>query len=228
MALYAIGDLHLSFTSNKPMDIFGENWIAHSEKIKNNWELMITENDVVLIPGDISWASTLDEAMIDLKWLDDLPGQKWLLRGNHDYWWSSVTKMNKLFDSIHFLQNSYFKYKDYGICGTRGWDCPNEHEYTEHDYKIYNREQIRLKLSLDSAVKDKVKKLIVMTHYPPVYEAFETSDVTQILEEYNVEMALYGHVHTAFTGIVEGEYNNVNYRCVSSDYIDFKPVRILD
>lgn len=228
MALYGIGDLHLSFSSNKPMDIFGEKWESHSEKIKENWENVVNDSDTVLIPGDISWAITLQEAMEDLKWLDSLPGKKVLLRGNHDYWWTSVSKMRNLFQEMIFLQNNYFQYESYAICGTRGWDIPSMSEEDSHDMKIYNREVNRLKLSIDSALKDNFTKLIVMMHYPPVYEQFIQTKFTELIESYKVEYVLYGHIHTAFEGILEGVYNGIDYKCISSDYIDFKPVKILD
>lgn len=227
MALYAIGDLHLSFSTDKPMDVFGENWNSHADKIKEYWTTTVKDEDVVLIPGDISWATTFDDALVDLKWIEDLPGKKVLLKGNHDYWWSSVSKMNLLFESLIFLQNTFFVYEGIAICGARGWDCPHE-QFTEHDEKIYKREQIRLKLSLDAAVKQGIEQVLVMMHYPPVYETFEDSAFTEIFESYGVEQVIYGHVHTSFEGLVEGVFNGVDYRCVSSDYLGFKPYRLMD
>jgi len=229
MALYTIGDLHLSFSSNKPMDIFGENWINHANKIKNNWEKKITEGDTVLIPGDISWAMRLDEAMVDLDWINSLPGRKILIRGNHDYWWSSITKLNNMFDKISFLQNNYYIYNDYAICGTRGWTCPNSVNFDDHDEKIYLREIHRLRLSLDAALKDGFRNIIVMTHYPPTNDKLEPSGFTGTYEEYGVNMVVYGHLHNSdsYRMGLQGTIKGTEYRLVSSDYLNFDPLKIL-
>lgn len=230
MALYGIADLHLSFEADKPMDIFGENWADHEEKIKENWLKKIEDKDTVLIPGDISWAMKLQEAMTDLRWINSLPGRKILLRGNHDYWWSSISKMNNLFDNMFFLQNNYYMYKDYALCGTRGWTCPNDVKFDDHDKKIYDREIHRLRLSLESAKKDGFKKYIVMTHYPPTNEKFEKSGFVDIYEEYKVERVIYGHLHgkDSFKMGLNGIYNNVDYILLSCDFVDFNPVKIMD
>jgi len=230
MALFAIGDLHLSFMTDKPMDVFGEKWINHAEKIKNNWRYKISNEDVVLIPGDISWAMKLNEAYYDLEWISNLPGKKFLIRGNHDYWWASLSKMNTLFDNIFFLQNNYYLYEDYAICGTRGWICPNENKFDDHDRKIYKRELHRLKLSLDAAVNDGYNKFIVMTHYPPTNEKLEKSGFVEIYEEYKVEKVIYGHLHDidSFNAGLKGIRNGVEYILTSSDYLNFDPIKILD
>ncbi len=224
MALYAIGDLHLSFSTNKPMDVFGENWLDYEKKIEMNWRELVRDEDTVLIPGDISWAIKLSDALPDLEWIDKLPGKKILLRGNHDYWWTSLSKMNVLYESISFLQNNSYSYEDYAICGTRGWNCPSEYSFTSDDEKIYNRELIRLKLSLDDAKKRGFKKFIVMMHYPPTNDKHDLSGFTEIFEEYNVEKVVYGHLHTkaSFGASIRGELNGVDYNLVSSDYLDFK------
>ena len=230
MALYGIADLHLSFEADKPMNIFGENWADHEEKIKENWLKKIKDKDTVLIPGDISWAMKLQEAMTDLRWINSLPGRKILLRGNHDYWWSSISKMNNLFDNMFFLQNNYYMYKDYALCGTRGWTCPNDVKFDDHDKKIYDREIHRLRLSLESAKKDGFKKYIVMTHYPPTNEKFEKSGFVDIYEEYKVERVIYGHLHgkDSFKMGLKGIYNNVEYILLSCDFVNFNPVKIMD
>ncbi|PAB60644.1 metallophosphoesterase [Anaeromicrobium sediminis] len=226
MSLYAIGDLHLSFSTEKPMDIFGKNWIDHHIKIEESWRSKITNEDTVLIPGDISWAMSLEDAKIDLEWIDKLPGKKILLRGNHDYWWTSLKKMNGLFESMVFVQNNHVEYEDYAICGTRGWLCPNDNKFTDHDQKIYDRELHRLKLSLDSTKRDKI---IVMTHYPPTNDKLQDSGFTKIYEEYNVEKVIYGHLHGrhSYNTGLKGNYNNVEYVLTSCDYLDFNPVKIL-
>lgn len=224
MALYAIADLHLSFSSNKPMDIFGENWLDYEKKIEASWRASVSEEDTVLIPGDISWAIKLSEAVTDLDWIDKLPGKKILLRGNHDYWWTSLSKMNKLYDSISFLQNNSFSYGEYAVCGSRGWNCPSGYGFTSDDERIYSRELLRLKLSLDNAKKEGYKKFIVMMHYPPTNDKHEASGFTEIFEEYGVETVIYGHLHTkaSFNSSIMGIHEGVNYMLVSSDYLDFE------
>ena len=154
MALYAIGDLHFSRAVDKPMSIFGENWNNHEQKILQSWNDLVTNEDTVIIAGDTSWGIKIDEAIFDLKIISDLPGKKILIKGNHDYWWTSIGKLNKLFDNMNFIQNSYFIYGQYAICGTRGWLCPNDVKFDVDDEKIYKREVNRLKLSLNSAKKD--------------------------------------------------------------------------
>lgn len=230
MAIYAIADLHLSFSVDKPMDVFGEHWEGYEEKIKDNWLKTVNENDLVLIPGDISWAMHLRDAKIDLKWIDDLPGKKLLLKGNHDYWWSSLAKMEGLFESVYFLHNNYFDYNGIAICGTRGWLCPNENKFTEHDEKIYKRELARLTLSLDSAKKNGFKKIIVMMHYPPTNDQQENSGFIDIFKEYNITKVIYGHLHTknAFNKSYKGIYDGIDYVLVSSDYLNFDLVKITD
>jgi predicted phosphohydrolase len=229
VALYAIGDLHLSLSVDKPMDIFGEAWVRHEEKIKESWLSLVKEEDTVLIPGDISWATAFEEAAVDLAWIDDLPGRKILLRGNHDYWWTSLKKMKEAFPNLIFLQNNFFEYGDYVICGTRGWTCPNKTNFDEHDDKIYKRELIRLKLSLDAGKKTG-KSIIVMTHYPPTNEKFEPSGFTEIYETYGVDQVIYGHLHTevSFEAGLKGLHGEVLYKLVSSDYLNFQLLKIAE
>ena len=153
MSIYAIADLHLSFSAEKPMDIYGGQWINHTEKVKNNWEAVITEEDTIIIPGDTSWALQFDDAVVDLKWISELPGKKVLIKGNHDLWWNSISKLNALFPNMVFLQNSFYEAEGYAICGSRGWICPGDDDFTPHDEKIYKRELGRMRLSLESAAK---------------------------------------------------------------------------
>ncbi|MFZ5967887.1 MAG: metallophosphoesterase [Bacillota bacterium] len=230
MALYAIADLHLSLNTDKPMHVFGEQWFEHHHKIEAFWRETITEEDVTLIPGDISWAMGLDEAMVDLTWIHKLPGKKVLLRGNHDYWWGSISKMNQLFEDIYFLQNNFFPYKNYGVCGTRGWICPNDYKFDEQDEKVYKRELLRLSLSLEAAKKMGYKDLIVMTHYPPTNDKLEDSGFTEIFENAGVKKVIYGHLHgeDSFNGALQGVRNGVAYQLVSCDYLHFKPIKILE
>lgn len=227
MALYAIGDLHLSFTSDKPMDIFG--WENHTEKVKDLWLEYIREEDTVLIPGDISWALRLEDALTDLGWLADLPGKKILVKGNHDYWWQGISKLNTLYSNMFFLQNTYYLYDEYAICGTRGWLCPNSVNFTKHDEKIYLREVNRLKSSLEQAKRGGNNKIIAMMHYPPTNEKYDPSGFTDLFEKYEVEKVVYAHLHgkNYYQMGFQGMRNNVEYSLVSCDYLQFKPLKIL-
>lgn len=228
MALYAISDLHLDLNGDKPMDIFGDKWLNHDEKIKNNWMKKVTVEDTVLIAGDISWSMKIENGMQDLEWIHNLPGKKILVKGNHDFWWSSISKLNNLYEDMNFIQNNFFSYEDYAICGTRGWTCPGGENFSQHDEKIYDRELNRLRLSLEAAAKGGFKKFIVMIHYPPMNEKFLESDFVQIFKEYNVEKVIYGHLHgpslaKALNGVLDG----IEYIITSGDYLDFDPIKIL-
>lgn len=228
MALYAISDLHLAFTTDKPMDIFGEKWLKHDEKIKQNWISKITEEDTILIAGDISWSMKSSDSKVDLDWINDLPGKKIISKGNHDYWWSGISKLNNMYENTKFLQNNFYTYEDYAICGSRGWILEGSDRFTEKDKKIFNREIIRLRLSLDKAKEAGYEKFIVMIHYPPMNEKKEVSAFTEIFKEYGVEKVIYGHLHgpslaTAFNG----EYEGINYIITSCDYLNFDPIQIL-
>lgn len=228
MALYAISDLHLAFTTDKPMDIFGEKWIKHDEKIKENWISKIKEEDTVLIAGDISWSMKSSDSKADLDWINDLPGKKIISKGNHDYWWSGISKLNSMYDNTKFLQNNFYTYEDYAICGSRGWILEGSDRFTEKDKKIFNREIIRLRLSLDKAKEAGFNKFIVMIHYPPINEKIEASAFTEIFKDYGVEKVIYGHLHgPALGSAFNGEHEGVNYIITSCDYLNFDPIRIL-
>ncbi|APM40950.1 metallophosphoesterase [Clostridium kluyveri] len=228
MALFAISDLHLDITGNKPMGVFGYNWIEHDNKIKKNWIDNITGEDTILVAGDISWSMNIKSGFGDLEWIHNLPGRKILVKGNHDYWWSSITKLNNLYEDMNFIQNNFFGYKDYAICGTRGWICPGSENFSTHDDKIYNRELLRMKNSLNSAVKAGYDKFIVMIHYPPIGEKFMNSDFRCIFENYGVEKVIYGHLHgESLSKSITGVVNGVEYIVTSADYINFNPIRIL-
>lgn len=199
----------------------------HDNRIKENWINKITNEDTVLIAGDISWSMKMEDGMADLQWIHKLPGKKIISKGNHDYWWGSISKLNSLYDDMRFIQNNFFVYEDYAICGTRGWNPPTD-KYSEHDEKIYKREQIRLKISLDTAKKAGFEKIIVMVHYPPVNDKFEKTEFMEIFNEYNVEKVIYGHLHgPSLKNIFEGEHEGVEYIMTSCDYIDFNPIKIL-
>ncbi|OBR91848.1 MULTISPECIES: metallophosphoesterase [Clostridium] len=228
MALFAISDLHLDLTGSKPMDIFGYNWANHDEKIKKNWNSKITSEDKVLISGDISWSMNMEGGACDLEWVHQLPGTKLMIKGNHDYWWNSITKLNNMYEDMGFIQNNFFTYKDYGICGTRGWNCPESDNFSVHDEKIYKRELLRMKNSLNCAEEAGYKKFIVMIHYPPISEKFMSSGFTDMFEEYGVEKVIYGHLHgESLSKAVTGKLNGVEYILASADYVKFNPIRII-
>ena len=228
MALYTISDLHLGFNIEKPMDIFGDKWKNHAHKIKENWLSKITEEDMVLIAGDISWSLKEQDSKYDLDWINELPGKKIISKGNHDYWWGSIAKLNSMYENTKFLQNNFYVYEDYAICGTRGWMCPDGDKHSAKDEKIYNREQIRLRLSLDAAKNKGFEKIIVMLHYPPTNEKFEESEFTKIIKEYKVEKVIYGHLHgpVLLGKLLNGYFDEVEYILTSADYLDFNPKKI--
>ena len=215
--IFAIGDLHFDYTQEKPMNIFGDNWENHEEKIIENWKEVVREDDLVLLPGDISWALKLDTAAYDLKRIDELPGIKIISKGNHDYWWSSLNKMNNLgYKTINFIHNNSFEYKGY----SRGWAARDSFEFSENDEKIYLREVQRLKNSLDSCVN---KKIIAMIHYPPFNQDLGVNEFSQTLSDYKVEKCVYGHLHgKGHKFSYEGDLEGVDYHFVASDFLDFK------
>lgn len=228
MSLFAISDLHLGINVDKPMDIFGDNWNNHDEKIKINWINNINEDDVVLIAGDISWSMNFDDGKKDLEWINALPGKKIILKGNHDYWWKSITKLNNYYDDMFFIQNNFSNYNNYAICGTRGWVCPGSNNFDSHDEKIYKRELIRLRLSLDSAVKAGYDKFIVMLHYPPTNDKFHPSGFTEIFKEYKVEKVIYGHLHGPFNfKVLNNTLDGIEYVLTSCDFLNFTPQKII-
>ena len=229
MAIFAISDLHLSFGEDKPMDVFGEHWENHYKKIKEDWIQKVTQNDLVLLPGDFSWSMKLQNTYNDFKYIEDLPGKKLLLKGNHDYWWTTLKSMrNYLKDNelktIDFIQNNSYEFENYHICGTRGW---NISENDSQNQKIYKREIERLKLSLESLKQfEKPKDIIVCMHYPPIKED-EISEFVKIMEEYNVKICLYGHLHGASQKeVIEGNIRNIQFKMVSCDYTNFKLTKI--
>ena len=218
MSIFVIGDLHLSFSVDKPMDIFGIKWENHAEKIKNNWIEKVKDNDTVILPGDFSWATYLEETYNDFKYLNSLPGKKILLKGNHDYWWTTVTSMKRYlkennFENIDFLFNNSFLIENKIIAGTRGWVNTF---HSEENYKILKRENDRLKISLESGIKKfgEDKEIIVFMHYPPFYKETvpEEIDFRKTMEKYNVKKCYYGHLHTEdHKDAVEGVYNEIKY-----------------
>lgn len=230
MSLYAIGDLHFGTLVDKPMDIFGENWIGHEEKIIDSWKNTVTEKDTVLVLGDTSWAINLQQAKSDLDIINNLPGNKIFVKGNHDYWWTTVTSLNKLYENMKFLQTNFYEYGEYAICGGRGWICPNNVKFDDEDEKIYIREENRIRLSLQAASKKGYSKFIVITHYPPTNDKLEESLFTKLFEEYKVEKVIYGHLHgnESFKMGLRGVRNNVEYILASCDYTDFNLIKVMD
>ncbi|NLX62951.1 MAG: serine/threonine protein phosphatase [Tissierellia bacterium] len=227
--IYAIGDLHLDYTKNKAMDIFGENWVNHEEKIFNNWKETVKEDDLVLLPGDISWALKLDEAYKDLERINELPGYKIISKGNHDYWWQGPKKLKSLgLDKITFIQNNSFVYNDkVAIFGTRGWLSRDWDGFTEKDERVFLRELNRLKLSLTS-LKEDVESKIVMLHYPPFNTDSTPNEFVDLMVEHKIDICIYGHLHAeGHRFVVEKEIEGIKFHCVSCDYINFKPKRIL-
>ena len=229
MALYAIGDLHLSQGSDKPMDIFGDKWLHHAEKLKTAFAAL-TPEDVTVLCGDLSWAMDLEEALEDFRFIDALPGKKLLLKGNHDYWWSTATKAKKLFaenglNSMDILHNNCFFYGDYALCGTRGWFYEEERG-GEHDKKILRRELMRLEASL-KAGGDKEK--LVFLHYPPLYRNYECPEILTLLEQYRVRLCCYGHLHgKSCYGAFNGWRGCTQFKLLSADFVDFTPVKLID
>ena len=223
MQIYAIADLHLSLTSEKPMDVFGEAWRDHTEKLERNWRARVSEDDLVLIPGDISWAMQLQAALPDLSFIGSLPGKKILLKGNHDYWWSAIGRVRAaLPEGMRALQNDAIVEGNIGICGSRGWLCPGSVNFSQEDQKIYLRELDRLSLSLQSLPEVEIK--IAMLHFPPFLEKDRASGVTERLERAGVNIAVYGHLHgEANRNAFEGEKNGVVYHCVAADKLNFVP-----
>lgn len=221
--IYSIGDLHFDYSKQKPMGVFGENWKNHEEKIMDNWGKIVEEDDIVLIPGDISWALKLDEAYFDLKRINDLPGKKIFIKGNHDYWWQSLKQINDLgLESLFFVQNNSYNTGSIGIGGTRGWNSRDSEYFTEADEKIFRRELMRLENSLVT-IEEETQLRIVMMHYPPFDMKLEPNEFVEIMKEFEVDICVYGHLHAeGHRYVVEGEMEGIDFHCVSSDYLDFK------
>lgn len=235
MSIYTIGDLHLSFHENKPMSIFGENWEGHEKKIKKYWMEKVKENDLVVLPGDFSWSTYLKNTYEDFSYLNSLPGKKILLKGNHDYWWTTVTSMKKFleenhFNNIDFVYNSAYEFENYIISGTRGWGQNEERE----DQKLLKREVARLELSLEAASRlnlKREKEILAFLHYPPITKNNitnnEMSDFIKIMKKYGIKKCYYGHLHSnSIKEAVEGEYYGINFKLVSADGLDFKLLEI--
>lgn len=229
MALYAIGDFHLALGKDKPMDIFGDNWANHAEKLKAAFA-SLTPEDVTVVCGDLSWAMGIEDAKEDFLFIHNLPGRKIILKGNHDYWWSTAARAKRFFvengiDTIDILNNNCFEYGGYALCGTRGWFYEEERG-GEHDKKVMRREIMRLETSLKAAGE---REKLVFLHYPPIYMNYKCPEILALLKEHAVRLCCYGHIHGkgcryAFNGWHDG----TQYKLVSADFVDFTPVKLMD
>ena len=225
MSLFAIADLHLSLGTDKPMDIF-RGWDGYEKRLEENWRKLITHNDTVVIPGDISWAMKLSDTFEDFRFINGLPGKKLFLKGNHDYWWDTRRKMEMYlkengFDTIEIVFNSAYAADGYAVCGTRGWFYDAE---TDSDKKVLNREVGRLRTSLDEALKTGLEP-VVFLHYPPVFGNQRCDDILSVLKEYGIKECYYGHLHgtNAARKAVTGDFEGIKFRLISSDYLKFMP-----
>lgn len=231
MKVFSISDLHLSVNSNKPMDVFGPVWEDSFEKIKQDWNEKVGNDDVVLLCGDLSWAMKLEDAMQDIDMLAELNGKKILLKGNHDFWWQSITALRSILpENFYAIQNDALKIENYVFCGTRGWLIPEGKFNTEENQKIYNREAERLKLSLDAMTKLKTEndKVVVLMHYPPFLQNENATKFTELLQEYNVNYVVFGHIHKNLSGYkFKTTLNGITYFLSSCDLLDNKLIEIV-
>lgn len=228
MSLFAIGDLHLSLNGEKSMEVFGGRWTNYLDKIVRGFSLL-SEDDVCVLCGDLAWGMTLEDAKEDFLFLSRLPGKKIILKGNHDYWWTTASKAYRFFEEqgiekLDILNNNFYVYADRAICGTRGWFFEEE-KGTEHDRKIMLREVGRLEASLKAA--GDLPKLVFL-HYPPKYQGYECPEILELLERYEVTHCYYGHIHgKGHASAFQGDYNGTAFRMVSADYLDFYPLKVL-
>ena len=236
MSIWTIADLHLSFCVDKPMNIFGENWDNYEDKVKQDWLSKVKEEDTVILSGDFSWGTYLEETTADFKFINDLPGTKILLKGNHDYWWQTIKSMDKFleensFENIYFLHNNSYFVDNKIIVGTRGWNF----DFNDSDFeRIYERELIRLELSIKDGIQKygEDKEIICFVHYPPItknmIENGIKSKYLEILNKYNISRLYYGHLHGAsLKEAVEGNIDGVDLKLVSSDYLKFELLRVI-
>lgn len=229
MALYAIGDLHLCLGADKPMDIFGGAWVGYMDKLRQGLSVIGPEDTTVLL-GDLSWALDLAGAREDFAFINAIPGRKIILKGNHDYWWSTAAKFYKFCDENGFenqfiLNNNHYEYADIAICGTRGWFYEEERS-GQHDEKVFRRELIRLEASLQSAGE---KQKLVFLHYPPKYKGYECPQILELLHKYGVRRCFYGHLHGASHGLaMEGVWDGIDFKLVSADRLGFGPWPVME
>ena len=235
MSLYVIADLHLATAdASKSMEVFGKRWLNYIEKLNNNWRRVITDNDTVIIPGDISWGLTTDDARQDLLWLDSLPGKKVILKGNHDFWWSTVSKLNAFFEtnkitSISVINNNAIEVESKILAGSRGWftdkSMQNAEENVDYD-KIVNREAIRLEMSLNQAESlrgESDKEILVFLHFPPVWSDFSCQPILDVLKKHKISKCYFGHIHGSYSLPDSFEFENISFSLISADFLDFMP-----
>lgn len=228
MALYAIGDTHLSLGADKPMDVFGGNWTGYVEKLRAGFSKVRAEDTVVLC-GDLSWGMSLPQAREDFAFLNALPGKKYILKGNHDYWWTTASKMNTFFaengfTTLNILHNNCGTYGDFALCGTRGWFYEEDRE--GQSGKVFQRELIRLEASLKAALD---REKLCFLHYPPCYQGYACREIMDLLEQYDVKRCYYGHLHGGSHRLaIEGKYGAVEYHLVAADYLNFEPQTICE
>lgn len=231
MKIFSISDLHLSGLCDKPMNVFGAGWENHFEKIKNDWQSKVSNEDIVLIAGDISWGTTLDEGLYDLRTLKELKGKKVFIRGNHDFWWNGITKLRRAApdDSFYFLQNDCVKFGDIIICGSRGWTCPGSSDYTADDERLYRREAERFKLCFNEVnkIRSENDRVIVMIHYPPFSQKSPSTEFTELFENERCEKVIFGHVHGEVYFPFRTVKNGIEYILTSCDKVGFTLQRVL-
>jgi predicted phosphohydrolase len=230
MKVFAISDLHLSINNPKPMDIFGPVWDGYLETIEQDWKEKVSQDDIVLIPGDISWAMRLAEAEADLNLLCGFEGNKFIIKGNHDYWWGSIGEVRKrLTNNTNAIQNDAFKVGNYIICGSRGWIIPDNGIREPQDEKIYKRELIRMELSLKTmdTLRTNGEKVVVMTHFPPFNSRVEDSEMVELFKKYNVDAVVYGHLHSYYKKQKKVlEKDGIKYYLTSCDLVGNRLVEI--
>ena len=227
MALYAIGDLHLCLGAEKPMDIFGGAWVGYMDKLREGLSC-INPDDTTVLLGDLSWALSLEGAKADFGFINAIPGNKIILKGNHDYWWSTAKKFGEFcarngFADMHILNNNHFEYDNFAICGTRGWFY-EESRSAKEDEKVFLRELIRLEASLKSAGE---KEKIVFLHYPPLYKGYRCDEIMDLLHKYEVRRCFYGHLHGPSHALaMEGLWEGIDFRLVAADRLNFIPLKV--
>ncbi len=231
MKIWAISDLHLSFACDKPMDVFGGSWTNYTGKIAENWQRLVASDDIVCIAGDLSWGMKLEEALPDLQWIDALPGKKIVIKGNHEYWWKSISAVREILPpSITAIQNDSIKIGNYVFCGTRGWTVPRRGKILSgQDEKLYKREVERLKLTLQSAqkIRGEGDKLVCLIHYPPFNSYKDDNEITALLEEFGTDIVIFGHLHGVYVSMDKvTQKNGIIYYYTAIDHIDNTPVYI--
>lgn len=239
MSLFAIADLHLSSDGKKSMEIFGARWADYMNKLRKNWTAVVSSEDTVIVPGDISWALKLEDARDDLLFLESLPGQKLIGKGNHDFWWSTATKMNTMMAennirTIRLLYNNAYATEDCIVCGTRGWFVEESQQHTvgSVDYaRIVNREVLRLRLSLDAAVKLREAQtrelpILVFLHFPPVWSDFVCREIVDTLHEYGIKTCYFGHIHGAYHMSKSFDFEGIDFHLCAADALHFTPLNV--